>query len=199
MTKARCAVFCDGKGFVVIRYEDGTLRLWSASERRMSGSFRAQEFEVVSVAMSADGRCVVSGSLDTSVRLLDVAAGAQVGNALTGHTGLARSVAMNSDERRAVSGSRDQSMGVWGLEMGAQVADTLSGHKGWAVRVSRNTDVILLGSDRMREGSLHIRYLIVTPEMGASKLLTTGSPCVRITECTITAKQCLQRTNACVA
>ena len=61
---------------------------------------------------------MVSGSWDQSVRACDVETGAQVGEALIGHTGWVVRVAMSGNGRRVVSGSEDESVRVWDVERG---------------------------------------------------------------------------------
>ncbi|CDF40200.1 WD40-repeat containing protein [Chondrus crispus] len=128
VTRATCATLCERKENVVVGYEDGTLRLWSTSERKVLRIFRGHKSKVVCVAMSGDGRRVVSGSWDGSVRVWGVETGAQVGEALVGHTSWVVSVAMSGDGRRVVSGSWDKSVRVWDVETGAQVGEALVGH-----------------------------------------------------------------------
>jgi len=62
---------------------------------------------VSSLAISADGRCIASGSADGTIRLWNAETGTAIGEQLTGHEGLVRSVAISADGRRIVSGSAD--------------------------------------------------------------------------------------------
>ncbi|CDF33339.1 WD40-repeat containing protein [Chondrus crispus] len=140
VTRATCATLCERKENVVVGYEDGTLRLWSTSERKILRIFRGHKSKVVCVAMSGDGRRVVSGSEDKSVRVWDVERGAQVREALVGHTGGVLSVAMSGDGSRVVSGSDDTSVRVWDVEKGAQVGEVLVGHTDWVLSVAMSGD-----------------------------------------------------------
>ena len=76
---------------------------------------------VMSVALSPDGRRIVSGSWDRSVRVWDAESGACVAT-LEGHSYGVMSVAFSPDGRRIVSGSGDKSVRVWDAESGACVA-----------------------------------------------------------------------------
>ena len=71
--------------------------------------------------MSADGKRVVSGSEDKNVRMWDVETGAQVGDALNGHTGPIASVVMNADRRRVVSACSGKMVRVWDMERGITI------------------------------------------------------------------------------
>lgn len=73
---------------------------------------------VTSVAISPDGRLVAAGSLDTVVRLWDVATG-QLLERLRGHKDSVYSVAFTPDGRGLVSGSLDKTLKYWELNTSA--------------------------------------------------------------------------------
>ena len=81
---------------------------------------------VNAVAVTADGRTVVSGSDDETVRVWDPASGQA--RTLEGHGGWVLAVAVTADGRTAVSGSEDGTVRVWDLATGA--ARVLKGHDG---------------------------------------------------------------------
>jgi WD40 repeat protein len=70
------------------------------------------------VALHVDGRRVVSGSNDKTVRVWDVDTGACL-RVLEGYTGWVQSVALHADGRRVVSGSWDKTVRVWDVDTGA--------------------------------------------------------------------------------
>jgi WD40 repeat protein len=67
---------------------------------------------VSSVACSLDGRSVLSGSLDDTLKLWDVATGNEI-RTLAGHTNTVLSVAFSPDGKTALSGSADNTLKLW--------------------------------------------------------------------------------------
>lgn len=70
---------------------------------------------VLAVAVSPDGRRIVSGSYDKTLRIWDAETGAAFSEPLIGHSDRVRSVAFSHDSRRIVSGSDDGTLRIWDL------------------------------------------------------------------------------------
>jgi tRNA A-37 threonylcarbamoyl transferase component Bud32 len=75
---------------------------------------------VSSVAISSDGKRIVSGSQDGTAKVWDAHSGKELFS-LKGHTGPVRSVAISGDGKRIVSGSQDGTAKVWDAHSGREL------------------------------------------------------------------------------
>ena len=81
---------------------------------------------VMAVAVTPDGRQAVSASQDRTLKVWDLASGAEL-RTLAGHAEWVTAVAVTPDGRQAVSASQDRTLKVWDLASGAELR-TLAGH-----------------------------------------------------------------------
>lgn len=76
--------------------------------------------EIMSVAFSADGKRLVSGSYDKSVKLWDATTGRE-SLTLVGHTAQVMTVAISADGKQVASGGYDKQAKVWDATSGKEV------------------------------------------------------------------------------
>ncbi|PQE07169.1 hypothetical protein CJF31_00004831 [Rutstroemia sp. NJR-2017a BVV2] len=93
---------------------------------------------VMSVAFSPDGKQVVSGSADQTVRLWDTTTGALL-QTLEGHSDRVISVAFSPDSKQVMSGSVDQTVQLWDTTTGA-LLQTLEGHSDPVISIAFSPD-----------------------------------------------------------
>jgi WD40 repeat protein len=96
------------------------------------------EDRVECVAVTSDGRYVLSGSDDTTVRVWDLATGQEV-RRFTGHAGWVNSIAVTPDGQYIVSGSGDKTVRLWDLATGQEVRQ-FTGHRDSVVSVAVTPD-----------------------------------------------------------
>ncbi|MEK7396124.1 MAG: hypothetical protein AAB116_04210, partial [Candidatus Poribacteria bacterium] len=80
---------------------------------------------VESVAITSDGRKVVSASWDSTLKVWDIETGDEI-RTLKGHSSRVLSVAITPDGRKVVSASSDNTLKVWDIETGDEIR-TLKG------------------------------------------------------------------------
>jgi WD40 repeat protein len=139
-------VFAPEKSIVRETFE-GCIPSWIQRKPRVEKHWNAmlQTLEghtgvVTSVAFSLDGKQIVSGSNDKTVRRWDAATGQQLLPALEGHTKGVASVAFSLDSKQIVSGSYDKTVRRWNAATGQQLLPALEGHTSVVTSVAFSLD-----------------------------------------------------------
>ncbi|KAG9028587.1 hypothetical protein FRB95_006307 [Tulasnella sp. JGI-2019a] len=83
---------------------------------------------VTCIAITPDGKTVVTGSDDSIMRLWDVGTGALLGGPLEGHTAEITCLAWSPDGKVLASGSLDGYVRCWDGETGVAIGEPLEGH-----------------------------------------------------------------------
>ncbi|CCM05742.1 uncharacterized protein FIBRA_07974 [Fibroporia radiculosa] len=92
----------------------GSMTIWPSMQELIYEHMRY----VACVTISHDGRRIVSGSYDCTIRVWDTDTGKQLGKPLEGHTDSVTSVAISHDGRRVVSDSDDGTIRTWNTTSG---------------------------------------------------------------------------------
>ncbi len=101
---------------------------------------------VISVAITPDGKQVISGSSDGTLKVWDIASGKEL-RTLTGYSSNIRSVAITPDGKQAISASDDKTLKVWDIASGKELR-TLRGHASsvWSVAITPDGKQVISGS-----------------------------------------------------
>jgi WD40 repeat protein len=93
----------------------------------ISGPFTGHTESINSVAFSPNGKYILSGSDDNTIRLWDAETGQLVSRPFRGHTAVVCSVTLSPDGKHIVSGSDDKIIRVWDAETGDVVSGLSEG------------------------------------------------------------------------
>src|SRR5258708_72239 len=127
-----------------IKMQTGKLLSWPAMPLKWIG----HDGPVTCVHYSPNGKYIISGSIDKTIRVWDAEIGAPVGEPLMGHTDSVRSLAYSPDGRHFISGSKDMTIQMWDGETGVIVGQPLKGHTSgvWSIAYSPDGQRIASGS-----------------------------------------------------
>ena len=108
-----------------------------------SPAFRGHSGNIDSVALSADGKWLVTGSKDTTTRLWEVATGKQI-RTFGGHSGQVLFVGLSGDGKLLITGGNDdQTVRLWEVATGKEIR-SFRGHPrefvGFAYRAALSRD-----------------------------------------------------------
>jgi WD40 repeat protein len=143
----RGAAFCEGSRRLLTwagnRRDD--VHLWDATTGESLGRLR-HDWSVRSVAVSPDGKIILTGHDDNTARLWSAATGMPIGPPFQ-HKDSVWSVAFSPDGKTVVTGSMDSTARLWNAATGQPIGLPLQ-HKGavGAVAFSRDGKIVLTGS-----------------------------------------------------
>lgn len=134
----RSLAFCvEHSSVIVSGSQDGTVRLWDAARETEERIIIRHLGWVTSVAISIDGRRVLSGSDDGFVYICG--SSGNIIHRLEGHAGEVYTVAFSPDGRHAVSGGNDKTVRLWDVDGGKEIR-RFEGHVNAVIRVAFSPD-----------------------------------------------------------
>ena len=120
------------------------MRLFQNSDFTSISKIRT--WHVISVSFSPDGKTLVSGSDDNTIKLWDVETGQEI-RTLKGHDNYVRSVNFSPDGKTLVSGSADRTIKLWNLGTDWGLSDLMERSCDW-VRVYLQNNINVREEDR---------------------------------------------------
>jgi WD40 repeat protein len=130
----------DGTNLISGGNTKNSIMLWDIATGRAIRTFIGDTDSIQSIAFSPDGRYVLSGSADHTMKLWDVTTGKEI-RTFTGRTknDLINSVAFSPDGRHLLSGGSDKTVKLWDIATGGEIR-TFTGHDGWVSSVAFSPD-----------------------------------------------------------
>ena len=116
-----------GGGTRPLGEEDKTLRLWNLITGECLHIYEGHSNKIYSIALSADGKHVISGGFDHTIRVWEVESGRCLKIIRTPH--VVESIVYMPDGRSAISGHFDGNIYRWDLET-TECLYTYKGHRG---------------------------------------------------------------------
>ena len=99
-----------------VRVRPWGIYICDETSRLVAGPFEGHTDHVYSVAFSPDGKHVVSGSGDKTIRIWDVQTGRVIASPFEGDTDRVYSIAFSPDGKRVASGSHDGTIRIGDAE-----------------------------------------------------------------------------------
>ncbi|TFK74124.1 WD40 repeat-like protein [Pluteus cervinus] len=120
------AYSANGRHIVGTEMWSCALIIWDAiTGQQILHPFKGHKGQVTSAVYSPDGKHVISGSYDTTVRIWNTTAWQPDKDPLKGHTYAINSVAYSPDGRQVVSGSVDNTVRVWDAITGQPILNPI--------------------------------------------------------------------------
>nr|MEC4583126.1 WD40 repeat domain-containing protein [Candidatus Parabeggiatoa sp.] len=119
-----------------------------ADTLKATRTFEGHTDSVESVAISNDGKQILSGSYDNTVKMWHIETG-EIIHTFKGHTDFVMSVNFSPDSQAVLSGSADNTLKRWNTETGKEV-DTFQRNIGWvySIALSNKTNRAILSGSR---------------------------------------------------
>lgn len=137
---------------------------------RCVSTLTGHSWVVHSVAITPDGKTIVSGSEDATIKIWNLATG-QLQLTLTGHSNEVKSVAISPNRQTIVSGSWDCTIKLWHLSTGQEITTLGHGYGISSVAISPDGQTIASGS--CLTGNIFAHEVIKLWQMGTGKELCT--------------------------
>lgn len=124
----RKALACGGSRVVV----------WELQQSKKIVTYEGHSNWARTAAFLPDGKAVISGSADKTLRLWNSVNGNEI-RRFDGHTDKVNSLAVSSDGRAVISGGHDKTLRLWDVKTGEEIR-RYAGHSDWVFYVSFSPD-----------------------------------------------------------
>lgn len=165
--------FIPGSTTLVVPMSRSGLSFWDAALHEPVGAI---DIGSSPIAVSGDGRWMVSGSgRDEAIRIWNVATRTPTAS-LNAHTGMVSAVAFSPDGERIASGSWDTTVRLWDVESGQLVATALEDYPVWSLAFSADGQWLVAGMDHgiLKRRRVNLNSQIATSDESDIESLPVG-------------------------
>ena len=139
------AVAFSPDGQILAMNEENNITFWHPDAGQRLYELSGHTERVTSLAFSPDGKILITGSYDRTIRLWNVRTRKQLGQPLKGHDSAVYTVAFSRDGQYIASGSKDNKIILWPL-CSDESPRTLTGHSKEVFSVAFSADSKILAS-----------------------------------------------------
>ena len=104
----------------IVSFSKNNIKLWNINSGEIIRAFEIPYIIQTIVAISSDGKYIISGSWDKTIKLWDINTGKEI-RTFTGHESPITSLAITPDGKYIVSGSFDSVIKLWNINTGKNV------------------------------------------------------------------------------
>tara|TARA_B100001123_G_scaffold48600_2_gene49463 strand:- start:127 stop:3696 length:3570 start_codon:yes stop_codon:yes gene_type:complete len=167
LTTGRDAAGIRGQQDQPVVGKDSTQQVDHRFAARLSLSLAGHTGRIYCVCFSPDGKRIVSGSRDNTLKVWDAETGKET-LTLKGHTSIVQSVSFSANGKWIVSGSDDKTLKIWNAQTGQEIR-TLKGHFDVVLSVNFSPD-----GKRIVSGSFDRTLKVWDAQTGQETLSLTG-------------------------
>ena len=146
----RFAILSGGDRSLLADEVKPTLKYWDLEKKRLTTTFIGHESFVYDMALSPDGKTLVTVGghvsdrpIDCAVRVWDVTTKKET-KKLSGHTATISCVALTRDSSKIVTGSHDRTVRLWDVKRNSEVLKIDTGGSVWSLALSLDEKVCLV-------------------------------------------------------
>ncbi len=107
-------------------------------------TFNGHKDKVSSVAITPNGKYVISGSYDTTLKLWDIKSGKEI-KTLKGHKSYITAIVITPDGKYVISASRDETLKIWDIQSGSNIKTIKLSSAAWSLDITKDGKKVLLG------------------------------------------------------